>query len=152
MWYEVCRQVKACPVNTSSPTPAVFHACSMHLCLSECPDCHMRYDLARGGCMHFKCTQCPNEFCSGCGQSFRKGMVSRLLPKNPVLDSGGVLGPWSILWYPFNIPVWHPIIAIVCEVYGSHLSPTPTHVFFLLIVFNSVSCWSAIYSGRPSWL
>ena len=40
--------------------------------VSECPACHFRYDLARGGCMHFKCTQCPNEFCSGCGQAFKQ--------------------------------------------------------------------------------
>eukprot|EP00731_Ephydatia_muelleri_P036612 Em0290g1a len=27
----------------------------------ECPACHFCYDLARGGCMHFKCTQCPKD-------------------------------------------------------------------------------------------
>ena len=42
----------------------------------DCPQCNFRYDLARGGCMHFKCTQCPNEFCSGCGGSIKKGEVS----------------------------------------------------------------------------
>ncbi|KAG0721320.1 E3 ubiquitin-protein ligase RNF31 [Chionoecetes opilio] len=31
------------------------------------------YSLAKGGCMHFKCTQCKYEFCSGCGQPFRQG-------------------------------------------------------------------------------
>ena len=25
--------------------------------------------------MHFKCTRCPNEFCSGCGESLKKGKV-----------------------------------------------------------------------------
>lgn len=25
--------------------------------------------------MHFKCTRCPNEFCSGCGGSFKKAQV-----------------------------------------------------------------------------
>ena len=25
--------------------------------------------------MHFKCTQCPNEFCSGCGQAFKQVMI-----------------------------------------------------------------------------
>lgn len=39
----------------------------------ECPECKFRYDLARGGCMHFKCTQCGFEFCSGCSQGFRQG-------------------------------------------------------------------------------
>ena len=47
----------------------------MIFCNAECPDCHMRYELARGGCMHFKCTRCPNEFCSGCGGSFKKAEV-----------------------------------------------------------------------------
>ena len=42
----------------------------------ECPQCKFKYDLARGGCMHFKCTQCPNEFCSGCRGSIKKGEVS----------------------------------------------------------------------------
>ncbi|KAL5466679.1 hypothetical protein EMCRGX_G030823 [Ephydatia muelleri] len=43
----------------------------------ECPACHSRYDLARGGCMHFKCTQCPNEFCSGCGQAFKENQACK---------------------------------------------------------------------------
>ena len=38
----------------------------------ECPGCKFRYDLARGGCMHFHCTQCPHEFCSGCNNEFFK--------------------------------------------------------------------------------
>ena len=29
--------------------------------VSECPACHFCYDLAREGCMHFKCTQCPKD-------------------------------------------------------------------------------------------
>ena len=38
----------------------------------ECPSCKFKYELARGGCMHFRCTQCPAEFCSGCFQLFKK--------------------------------------------------------------------------------
>jgi hypothetical protein len=38
----------------------------------ECPKCKFRYDLAKGGCLHFKCTQCPTEFCGGCGAVFDK--------------------------------------------------------------------------------
>ncbi|XP_033122782.1 E3 ubiquitin-protein ligase RNF31-like [Anneissia japonica] len=34
----------------------------------DCPKCKMRYDLAKGGCMHFRCTQCKHEFCCGCKQ------------------------------------------------------------------------------------
>lgn len=35
-----------------------------------------RYDLAKGGCMHFKCVQCSHEFCSGCYQPFRHNQVN----------------------------------------------------------------------------
>ena len=31
------------------------------------------YALAKGGCMHFTCTQCKYEFCSGCGEPFKQG-------------------------------------------------------------------------------
>ena len=41
----------------------------------ECPACHMHYDLAKGGSIHFQCTRCPNEFCSGCGVSFKNPKV-----------------------------------------------------------------------------
>ncbi|XP_028391696.1 LOW QUALITY PROTEIN: uncharacterized protein LOC114516423 [Dendronephthya gigantea] len=38
----------------------------------DCPGCKFRYDLARGGCMHFKCNQCGHEFCSGCYNPFKR--------------------------------------------------------------------------------
>ncbi|XP_067651043.1 E3 ubiquitin-protein ligase RNF31-like isoform X2 [Haliotis asinina] len=38
----------------------------------DCPSCKMRYSLAKGGCMHFKCPECAHEFCSGCSQPFYK--------------------------------------------------------------------------------
>ncbi|XP_068220489.1 E3 ubiquitin-protein ligase lubel [Palaemon carinicauda] len=38
-----------------------------------CPKCKFTYSLAKGGCMHFTCTQCKYEFCSGCGEPFRQG-------------------------------------------------------------------------------
>ncbi|KAK3603441.1 hypothetical protein CHS0354_009421 [Potamilus streckersoni] len=45
----------------------------------DCPSCKMRYSLAKGGCMHFKCPQCGHEFCSGCYQPFlQKGMCNKL--------------------------------------------------------------------------
>ena len=43
-----------------------------HPATSECPKCHCRYDLARGGCLHFKCGQCPTDFCGGCGEVYDK--------------------------------------------------------------------------------
>ncbi|XP_064212934.1 E3 ubiquitin-protein ligase lubel isoform X6 [Tribolium castaneum] len=39
----------------------------------DCPKCKFRYSLARGGCMHFTCTQCKHEFCYGCGKPFMMG-------------------------------------------------------------------------------
>lgn len=42
---------------------------------TDCPDCNFRYALAKGGCMHFKCTQCSHEFCSGCKSPFKHGRV-----------------------------------------------------------------------------
>lgn len=46
----------------------------------DCPDCKFRYALAKGGCMHFKCTQCSHEFCSGCSQAFKHGKQCGKLP------------------------------------------------------------------------
>lgn len=37
-----------------------------------CPHCRYQYALTRGGCMHFTCTQCRYEFCSGCNNPFHK--------------------------------------------------------------------------------
>lgn len=39
----------------------------------DCPKCKFRYALARGGCMHFTCTQCKFEFCYGCNKPFMMG-------------------------------------------------------------------------------
>ena len=46
-----------------------------YLCSTECPQCKMRYELAKGGCMHFKCTQCMFQFCCGCNKPFLNGQV-----------------------------------------------------------------------------
>ncbi|XP_067173275.1 LOW QUALITY PROTEIN: E3 ubiquitin-protein ligase RNF31-like [Apteryx mantelli] len=35
-----------------------------------CPQCGLWYALARGGCMHFQCSQCRHHFCSGCYRPF----------------------------------------------------------------------------------
>ncbi|XP_068090961.1 E3 ubiquitin-protein ligase RNF31-like isoform X2 [Hyperolius riggenbachi] len=39
----------------------------------ECPSCKFRFDLWKGGCLHFKCTQCQHSFCGGCKQPFCQG-------------------------------------------------------------------------------
>ncbi|CAM1298142.1 RNF31 (predicted) [Pycnogonum litorale] len=39
----------------------------------QCPKCKFKFSLSRGGCMHYKCTQCQYEFCSGCGKPFKMG-------------------------------------------------------------------------------
>ncbi|XP_075424107.1 E3 ubiquitin-protein ligase RNF31, partial [Ascaphus truei] len=36
----------------------------------RCPHCKFSYSLARGGCMHFICSQCRHQFCSGCYNTF----------------------------------------------------------------------------------
>uniref|UniRef100_A0A8B9REH7 Si:dkey-181m9.8 n=1 Tax=Astyanax mexicanus TaxID=7994 RepID=A0A8B9REH7_ASTMX len=39
----------------------------------DCPKCRFRFFLSKGGCLHFKCTQCQHEFCGGCSRPFRNG-------------------------------------------------------------------------------
>ena len=41
------------------------------LIVTGCPSCMFRYALAKGGSMHFRCTECPSEFCSGCNDLFK---------------------------------------------------------------------------------
>ncbi|XP_034039053.1 E3 ubiquitin-protein ligase RNF31 isoform X2 [Thalassophryne amazonica] len=41
----------------------------------ECPNCHYVFELSKGGCLHFTCTQCLHQFCGGCSQSFSLGSV-----------------------------------------------------------------------------
>ncbi|XP_076856824.1 E3 ubiquitin-protein ligase RNF31-like [Brachyhypopomus gauderio] len=38
----------------------------------NCPSCKFQYALAKGGCMHFTCSQCRHEFCCGCNNPFHK--------------------------------------------------------------------------------
>ncbi|KAM4623670.1 E3 ubiquitin-protein ligase RNF31 [Polymixia lowei] len=35
-----------------------------------CPNCGFQYALSKGGCMHFCCSQCRYQFCSGCNNPF----------------------------------------------------------------------------------
>uniref|UniRef100_A0A3B4AFV4 RING-type domain-containing protein n=1 Tax=Periophthalmus magnuspinnatus TaxID=409849 RepID=A0A3B4AFV4_9GOBI len=35
-----------------------------------CPHCRFQYALSKGGCMHFCCSQCRYQFCSGCNNPF----------------------------------------------------------------------------------
>ncbi|KAJ8272732.1 hypothetical protein GJAV_G00092810 [Gymnothorax javanicus] len=37
----------------------------------DCPRCRFRFFLSKGGCLHFKCTQCQYEFCGGCKRAFK---------------------------------------------------------------------------------
>ncbi|KAL7977740.1 hypothetical protein Chor_009689, partial [Crotalus horridus] len=43
-----------------------------------CPKCKFSYALARGGCMHFQCSQCRHHFCSGCYGTFYASNVRML--------------------------------------------------------------------------
>ncbi|XP_072522881.1 E3 ubiquitin-protein ligase RNF31-like isoform X2 [Salminus brasiliensis] len=38
----------------------------------KCPSCKFQYALAKGGCMHFTCSQCRYEFCCGCNNPYHK--------------------------------------------------------------------------------
>jgi E3 ubiquitin-protein ligase RNF31 len=46
----------------------------------DCPKCKFRYSVAKGGCMHFTCSQCKYEFCCGCGKTFTMGAKCTLGP------------------------------------------------------------------------
>ncbi|XP_047445540.1 E3 ubiquitin-protein ligase RNF31 isoform X2 [Mugil cephalus] len=35
-----------------------------------CPNCRFQYALSKGGCIHFCCSQCRYQFCSGCNNPF----------------------------------------------------------------------------------
>uniref|UniRef100_A0A1A7WQR4 Uncharacterized protein n=1 Tax=Iconisemion striatum TaxID=60296 RepID=A0A1A7WQR4_9TELE len=37
-----------------------------------CPQCNFQYALTKGGCMHFSCSQCRYQFCSGCNNPYHK--------------------------------------------------------------------------------
>ncbi|ODM93807.1 E3 ubiquitin-protein ligase RNF31, partial [Orchesella cincta] len=65
----------------------------------ECPRCHFRFSLARGGCMHLTCTQCHHEFCSGCAAPFRMG--EKCEAKFPICDRLGLHAhhPRNCLFY-----------------------------------------------------
>uniref|UniRef100_H9G897 Uncharacterized protein n=1 Tax=Anolis carolinensis TaxID=28377 RepID=H9G897_ANOCA len=46
-----------------------------------CPKCKFSYALARGGCMHFQCSQCRHHFCSGCyGPFYAAAEYFQVLP------------------------------------------------------------------------
>ncbi|XP_035384212.1 uncharacterized protein si:dkey-181m9.8 [Electrophorus electricus] len=39
----------------------------------DCPKCKFRFFLSKGGCLHFKCSQCQHDFCGGCCRPFKLG-------------------------------------------------------------------------------
>ncbi|GAB6019242.1 hypothetical protein CHUAL_000846 [Chamberlinius hualienensis] len=43
-----------------------------HSCI-QCPKCKTEYSLARGGCMHFTCSNCKFDWCASCHQPFLQG-------------------------------------------------------------------------------
>ena len=74
---------------------------------SECPNCKFRYALAKGGCIHFTCTQCKFEFCCGCRMPFRKGGVSfswNKCTKYMILFSFYAVFTWGQFWPPILLP------------------------------------------------
>nr|XP_006817413.1 PREDICTED: uncharacterized protein LOC100375820 [Saccoglossus kowalevskii] len=67
-----CEQFQAWKEDNDPDHQAAGLAAHLKECGIDCPNCNFRYALAKGGCMHFKCTQCRHEFCSGCSQPFKK--------------------------------------------------------------------------------
>ncbi|XP_066884790.1 E3 ubiquitin-protein ligase RNF31 isoform X7 [Kogia breviceps] len=58
----------------------------------DCPKCKFSYALARGGCMHFHCTQCRHQFCSGCYNAFyAKNTLQCLISPTPTPLTQGFL-------------------------------------------------------------
>lgn len=60
--------------NWKRENDAAYQAQGLAVYLQEngitCPHCKFSYALARGGCMHFICSQCRHQFCSGCYNTF----------------------------------------------------------------------------------
>ncbi|KAI1295593.1 E3 ubiquitin-protein ligase RNF31 [Halotydeus destructor] len=42
----------------------------------DCPKCSFRFELSKGGCLHYHCTQCAHDFCGCCKAPFLKSSVS----------------------------------------------------------------------------
>ena len=42
-----------------------------------CPECNYRYELVRGGCLHFTCSRCNSEFCGFCYARYSHGDCRR---------------------------------------------------------------------------
>lgn len=50
------------------------HSTLMHNII-ECPRCQFVFSLAKGGCLHFTCSQCLHQFCGGCSRPFALGQA-----------------------------------------------------------------------------
>lgn len=49
--------------------------------VAACPHCRFQYALTKGGCMHFSCSQCRYQFCSGCNNPYHT-----VKPAAPYID------------------------------------------------------------------
>lgn len=67
-----CEQFEAWKAANDPEFQAAGLAAHLKMNGIVCPGCKYRYDLSKGGCMHFKCAMCPHEFCSGCYNPFIK--------------------------------------------------------------------------------
>ncbi|OQV19471.1 E3 ubiquitin-protein ligase RNF31 [Hypsibius exemplaris] len=49
-------------------------------CGIRCPKCNFQFELAKGGCLHFRCLQCRADFCGGCRRDFSSGARCKQSP------------------------------------------------------------------------
>ncbi|KAK5849762.1 hypothetical protein PBY51_014068 [Eleginops maclovinus] len=55
-----------------------------------CPQCKFQYALTKGGCMHFSCSQCRYQFCSGCNNPYHKTIYWEAPRLQALLQRSGV--------------------------------------------------------------
>uniref|UniRef100_A0A671PWH3 E3 ubiquitin-protein ligase RNF31-like n=1 Tax=Sinocyclocheilus anshuiensis TaxID=1608454 RepID=A0A671PWH3_9TELE len=84
-----------------------------------CPNCRFQYALARGGCMHFNCSQCRYQFCSGCNNPFHTVSSCLVLLSSDCLSLFHALFHFSVLKISFSKTLPFPQMHPCCGVFVS---------------------------------
>ncbi|KAH0626158.1 hypothetical protein JD844_000959, partial [Phrynosoma platyrhinos] len=115
-----------------------------------CPKCKFSYALARGGCMHFQCSQCRHHFCSGCYGAFY-GTNKCPIADCPIRRSLHGHHPRDCLFYlrDWDVPrlqqllqkdtSWHEWGARCVPVIDAPLAPRAHYKEYLVSLINSHS-------------